>query len=213
MYPSKVRTYLACVVIFSVICAQIIPALADSKKVRVAFAGVKFEDLPEDIEKRIFDRLKNQLSRSSLELINPSDVQAAIGSEKMEAFFDKLDHASFSALAEKLQVDYVFAGHIGNNSRDPERILLVGDLFRYDRVSNLKHRFEILKYYDNIGVELLKFRQEFVRTIEPEEQVKSKFAPYLLLAGIAAVGIATFAFVKVSTKNEGQPGQRPPDTP
>lgn len=210
----RVKTFLVIFLIFSLILAQFIPAIADSKKVRVAFAGIKFEDLPEEIEKRIFDRLQDQLgSESSLELIKPAEIQETIGSEKMIAFFDQLDAASFSTLAEELQADYVFAGHLANNSRDSGRILLVGELFRYDRDSNLRHKFEVLKYYDTFGVELFKFRHEFVKTIVPEEQSKSGILPYLLLAGVAAVGIATFALVKIDAGSEGAPGQRPPDTP
>jgi len=215
MWFLKVKTVIVLVLIGALCYAQIVPALAEAKKMRVAFAGIKFRDLPEEVEKRIFDRLLQELeSSSAFELVKPEDVYAKVGRDKMTAFFDSLDAAAFASLADELQVDHIFAGELSNNSREPERVLLVGKLYRYDRDIDARHTFEVLKYYDNFGVEVIKFREEFIKTItSPEESSGNKLLPYLVLAGVAALGLATFALVKVDAGGEGGTTPRPPDTP
>lgn len=213
MRCSTVKSAIISVLIFSVVFTLIVPAFADSKKVKVAFAGITFEELPAEVEKRLLERITNLLKeQSSFLLLQSTDIEKVVGKEWLESFLENQDQSSFAALAEQLQVDYVFGGRISNNNRDGERILITGDLYRFDNSSQLRHKFEILKYYENIGVELLKFGNEFVQTITLAEE-PGKILPYLVLASVAVAGIALFALVKIDKGGSGSGNQRPPDVP
>ena len=205
-----IKTAIVFLLIFSVTFIQIVPSFADSKKVRVAFIGIQFEELPADIQKRILEKVTNLFTEeSSLQLAKPTDIQAIFGREKVAEFLKQQDNTSFLNMVEELDVDYIFSGRISNNSRESGRILLVGELYRYDRVSNLRHKYEVLKYYENFGVELVKFKHEFVKTIVPYEGSGRKIVPYLVLAGVILAGTAAFALVKMELIGSGDPGENP----
>jgi hypothetical protein len=216
MRCSLSKTALVFLLIFSISYSQIAPSFAGAKgkKVQVAFIGVTCEDIPPDIQDRILERVTDILKEEpSLSLIEPEKVQQAIGGEKAAEFLSQPDSAAFVALAEQLQVDYVFAGVLSNNSRDPNKVLLVGQLNRFDAATKLIHRFEVLKYYDNFGVELVKFKQEFVKSIVPVgEAEKNRMALYVL-GGVAVVGIVALTIAGFKGTKGGQRGDNTPTRP
>jgi len=215
MEHSKIKTFLVFVIIFSLNYAQLAPCFAGEKqkKVRVAFIGIKFDDMAPDLQERIFDRLMEILeSKPGLQILKPEEVAGIIGAERMAPILAQPDSASLRALAGQLQVSHVFAGRLANQSREPQRALLVGELSRFDPASGLLHRFEVLKYYENFGVELVKFKQEFVETIATTQSSRKLSAVWLVVGGVTLFGIGAMALssIKAGTEGEGAP---PPDRP
>jgi hypothetical protein len=209
MRSASIKTTLIFFLIFALNYTQIVPCFADAnqKKVRVAFAGIACEDLPSEVENRILERVQELLEQEpSFQLMKPAEIQKSLGTERLATFFSRPDSAAFNALAADLQVDYVFAGRIANQSREPNRVLLVGELDRFDRAANILNKFEVLKYYDNFGVELVKFKEEFVKSIVPTEGGRSKILPWLVLGGVTVAGIVALALRhgKAGAAGEGQ---------
>ncbi len=208
MRQSSIKTTLAFLLIFALNNAQIVPCLAGEKnksnKVKVAFLGIKFDDMPADVRDKVLQRVQELLEKeSAFELTKPQEVEKKLGAEKLAQFFVQPDSAAFRALTEELQTDYLFAGSIANQSREPTRVLLVGELVRFDRATNILNKFEVLKYYDNFGVELLKFQEEFVKSIVPVNQ-GGKVLPFIVLGGVTIAGIVALV---LSTSRQGAEGE------
>ncbi len=205
------RLKLVCVLIFTLNYAQLAPCFAGEKanKVPVAFVGVKFDDLDSDTRKRVYDRIHETMkNEAALQVLEPEEVQRLVGAETIAAFFAQPDSAAFRNLAEQLQVRFVIAGSLANQSRDPKRVLLVGELKRFDATTSLLHRFEVLKYYENFGVEVLKFKEEYVKTMLPNQEGGKGSWGWVLLAGITVAGVValTASFVKAGGGGEGGEG-------
>ena len=213
MFQISFKGPIVVLLIFSLLSLQIIPALANGKKIKVAFVGLQFEHLPQEVRERVLQRVEDLLStQSSIHLTNSKKVEELLGAETVAKLLKHPAQSDFVELAGKLQVDHIFGGNISNNAREGAKILLVGELYRYDRASNLRHKFEILKYYDNIGVELVKFKQEFVKTIAVEAKTGPKILPILVLGGIVLAGILSFAFISAEG-GAGGSGIADPDPP
>jgi len=208
MRYMSIKTALVFFLIFALNYAQLAPCLAGekAKKVKVAFAGIKFDDVPSDVRARVLDRVQELLEQeSSFQLVKPAEVEKILGAEKLAKFLAQPDSAAFRALAAELQADYVFAGRLANNSRD-NRVLLVGTLERYDRAANILNKFEVLKHYDNIGVEMVKFREEFVKTIVPTGEGRSKKLPFIVFGGLTVIGIVALVISSSRSGAEGEGG-------
>lgn len=198
----------------SLICSFLLyalaPALAGSKKLPVALIAIRFENVPGGVRERIDDRLSSLLtSESAMDVTRQPGIDHTTTSELPNK--DGMDGSleELARFADKLEVEYIYGGHISNNSTDEDRVLLVGEFWRYDRATGLRHTFEILKYYENFGLELLRFRNEFVRTVVADRNTGPKILPFLVLAGVAIVGIATFAIVSTEGGTSGGGGQAP----
>jgi hypothetical protein len=212
MRHPRFRLALAAVLILSLNFVQLAPCFAGEKshKVPVAFVGMKFDGLDSDTKERVYERIRETMTgESALHLIDPEEVQRRLGAEQVAAFFAQPDSAAFRRLAEQLQVRFVIAGHIANQSQDPKRTLLVGELKRFDAATNLLHRFEVLKYYENFGVEVLKFEEEYVKTMRPNQEGGKSSWGWVVLAGIAVAGVIalTASFVKAGGEGEGGDGE------
>ncbi len=218
MRYSSIKTTLVFLLIFALNYAQLAPGFAGekskSKKVKVAFLGIKFDDMPDETRDRVLARVQELLEKeSSFHLAQPGELEKQLGKEKLAGFFAQPDSAAFRTLAEELQVDYLFAGRLANQSREANRVLLVGELDRFDRAAGILNKFEVLKYYDNIGVELLKFQEEFVKTILPSNAGSNKALPFIVLGGVTLAGIVALVLSSSKSGSEGDgrgPGGDPP---
>lgn len=180
--------------------------------VRVAFLGVRFEDVKADVQAKLqTDLLWLMTAEKSLQVLSPEDVRDRIGEREVSALLQNLSKDSVLALSEKLEVDFIYAGELANQSRDQRRILLVGKFQRYDRSTRAVYEYEILKYYEDFSQELQMIKQQFVNTILPPPS-SSFFAqnwPVLILGGIVLVGILAILLGPGKTTVEGNPPPEP----
>jgi hypothetical protein len=215
MRECSIKTVIVFLLIFALNYAQVVPCLAESKskKVPVAFLGVKFDGVTADLQKRLLERLTEIIeSNPSVQLIKPDEVAKTIAAEKIAPILAQPDTTSMRSLAEQLQANYIIAGRLANRGDDPQRVLLVGELNRFDRATNMLHRFEVLKYYDNFGVELVKFKQEYVETMGPAKSSGKLSWVWLVLGGVTLLGIGAMALSSIKAGAEGE-GAPPPDRP
>lgn len=193
--------FLAC----SLIIGPAAPGFAkpkDVKKVRIAFLPPSFENVDERTQENLLRRLHDIFKNEpTLQIINPE----AFTPGYQNGFSSSLDSTAIFEYATDKQIDYVFRADFANQSRDDKRILLVGELQRYDLATKNIHSFEILKYYENIGIDLQHFRDEFVKTIILENSKRRNLLPVLVIGGVALAGILalTLSFTGVSATGNG----------
>lgn len=186
-------------------------ACAQTTVVKVAFIGIAFEEVNPDLQKKITDDLLALLREErSLLTLTPEDVQERIGEERKAQLLAQLQKNDILDLAAQLEVDYVFAGKLSNQSRDPQRTLLVGSLQRFDRATRASFSIDILRYANDLGEDFKKIKQEFIITILPSSSRSlADVLPILLVGGIALVGI--LALLLSTGKTSGE--ERTPSEP
>lgn len=186
-------------------------AFAQTTVVKVAFIGIAFEEVNPDLQKKITDDLLALLREErSLLTLTPEDVQERIGEERKAQLLAQLQKNDILDLAAQLEVDYVFAGKLSNQSRDPQRTLLVGSIQRFDRATRASFSIDILRYANDLGEDFKKIKQEFIVTILPATSSSlADVLPILLVGGIALVGI--LALLLSTGKTSGE--ERTPSEP
>jgi hypothetical protein len=216
MCSTKLKSALAIGLMFALLHAQIAPGFARGKpkKPVVAFAGIRFQGLTTEQQNKLLGRvLEIMESESALQLIKPQEARKTLGAEKVAAFLEVQDSSSYRALAGELQADHVFAGRIDGQTRESNRTLLVGELRRFDAKTNFLHTFEILKYEDNIGVEMVKFEAEYVKTLVQTSEGRGKIGPWLVLGGVTLIGLLAMTLAFTNAGGEGSGGGNGGDTP
>jgi hypothetical protein len=206
----------AIVLIVSLSFWQIFPAYASAngKSIRVAFIGIKFEEIAPDIQEKILQSVTEILMQeTSFQVLKPAAVRQAIGFHGIDEFLDRQDKTALQTLAEQLDAQYIFAGHLINNSRDPNRILLDGELIRFHSPTQGVLSFRILTYYEDLGVELVKFYQTHVNplTLAPEAKTKKlKIWPLVVIGGLAVAGILSYNTLGQAGSRDRE-GPEPPE--
>jgi hypothetical protein len=194
MRVSVLKTALVYVIIFSLTLCQLTPSLAASNdKRRAAFAGINFENVPPDIQEILRWRILGILeTQSAFLLAKPNAVELQYGQAKTAAFLQQQNLEAFAELARGLQADHVYSGALANRSADNSRILLVGQLHRYDRHSGQVKTFEINHDYEQFGNALIAFKERYVDHLPAAQGSKAKvwsriFAGGAILAGVVAI--------------------------
>lgn len=165
------------IILASFFHAQISECLAqiNSSKIKVAFVGINFDQVSTELQKDILRHINSMLhSETSLEVLKPEEINALVRKEELEKLFENFDLQAFKKVAEHLKVDHLFAGKISQQNQSDDRAIIIGELKRFDRNTELLHKFEILTYQDKLGVTLLKFKKEYIKTIASKQKKTKK---------------------------------------
>lgn len=210
MRKSSSKTALVFLLIFSLTFSQIVPSLASANKnkLQVAFVGFKFENLPPDIQDILTWRMTAILEmQESFILTKPETVQKIYGREKITELLETQDLESFLAFAEQYEFDHVFSGILVNQSPDNNHIFLVGELNRFDLFNGHKNTYKINKSYEKFGNELVKFKEQYVKTLSITEDSEITPLSILLVGGIVVAGVLAirFGFGNAGGEEETEP--------
>ena len=184
-------------------------AVAQEKQVRVGFLGVRFEGLPEKVQDKIQNDFLAMLEiEPTFKVHTPSDLKTLLGEERVDRLLNGLQEDSLVYLCSLLNLDYLFGSKIHNQSKDSNQIILVGSFNRFDRSTSAAYSYEIKRFYNDFPEELRTIKEQFILTIIPRsESIFSKW-PFILVAGLAVVGMFLLFFTKTSA---GEEGARPPE--
>ncbi len=215
-YPASMRM-MAGVLIVALLSLQTVPCLAEAKdrtpKTRAAFLGIYFENTPAYVQQWLTRRIDSMLAgETSIAYLPPDQVREKVSAEEIQQALQHPEKEAMLQLAERLQVDYLFAGNLANQSRNQDRVLLVGELYRLDRQAGLFNRFEVTRYREKMGEDLEKFQKEYVQTIATQVQKKTLW-PWLVVAGVALAGVIAMSLTSSRFNAEGQPKDTRPDKP
>ena len=182
-------------------------ARTQESKVTVAFLGVHGEGLQEKVQDKILNDFLAMLQlEPSLEVLTPSELRKSIGDERVDRMLLDLPQDSLLNLCSLLTVDYLYAAKFRNQSKDSSKVILVGNFYRYDRLTGATYSYSVLKFYEDFPDELRTIKEQFVLTIIPRRQSIFTNWPFLVIAAIAVVGIFILFFSKTGG---GEVGDRP----
>ncbi|MCI0698909.1 hypothetical protein L0337_43775 [candidate division KSB1 bacterium] len=212
MRRSAFKTALVFVIIFSLTVCQLTPSLAASNdNRRAAFAGIYFENVPPDIQEILLWRITGILeTQSSFVLTKPNAVQLQYGQVKTAAFLRQQNAEAFADLARELQLDHVFSGALANRSTDNSRILLVGQLHRYDHKAGQVKTFEINHDYEQFGNALIAFKERYVDNLPAAKDAKSKVWSRVLAGGAIIAGVVAITLMIGGAGGGAGEENRPP---
>ena len=90
-----------------------------------------------------------------------------------------------------------------NRSDEPGRVMLVGDVARFDCSNGQLYRVEVLKYVENVGVELARIRLNLVDTIMEDTKASANTILWVF-ATIAFLGALMLLLLKTEVKLGGE---------
>lgn len=170
--------------------------------VRVAFIGIEFEgvsnDIQDDINKRVSSILK---AEGTLFYKSEENVKTAVDQDLRKRMSMAPVKMDLKKIANDLFVDHVFVGFLENQSNTDNSTILNGYIVRYDVSSDILYTLDIKSFYENLNEEMVKFNEQLVQTILPKKK-KGFISRYL--PGIIMIGITIVASVLLLRSTGGQ---------
>ncbi|MEP1152670.1 MAG: hypothetical protein JXR20_09150 [Balneola sp.] len=170
--------------------------------VRVAYIGIEFEGVSNDIQDNINKKVSSILkaegaffykSKENIEEVVDQNLRKRLSMAPVKEDLQKIGN--------ELYVDHLFLGFLENQSNTDNSIILNGYIIRYDVASDILYTLDIKSFYEELNEELEKFDEQLVQTIKPKKK-KGFIARHL--PGIIMIGITIVASVLLLGSTGGQ---------
>ncbi len=166
------RTFLKPISIFlsvNLLTVQLVASAPQepSGKVHVGYIGEKLEGVPDGYKKLVRQKMLGLINQNFYEFHNPVDLTTG----HREAVNTILVHNSDSfigdlaSLSETAKLDYLFVTKLTNISDDANRVMLKGEVVRYNRKTQDIYLHEILSYAEDLDLHIHDMKTELVETI------------------------------------------------
>jgi len=93
-------------------------------------------------------------------------------------------------LSKEANLDYIFVTSLSNISKDQNRVMLEGNVFRYNRKSDDVYRYEILSYAEDLDLHIQAMKRELVETIPHSVHGLGRNRIYILVGVAIIIGFA-----------------------
>lgn len=154
-----------------------------SLKIHVGYIGEKLENVPDGYQKLVRQKMLGLINQNYYEFHNPTDLSksysnaiATVLVHNANSFKDDLAELSKSA-----DLDYIFVTSLSNISEDENRVMLKGEVERYNRKSNDIYRYEILSYAEDLDLHIRAMKTEMIETIPHSIHGISRNKTYILM--------------------------------
>ena len=160
----------------------------DSGLINVGYIGESFNNIPDGYQRLVRQKMLGVINQNYYEFFNPIDLSTSHSNEITKVFSSIKDSLAndFSKLAKATKLDYIFITKLDNISENPKRVMLKGEVLRYDSKANQLNRYEILSYAEDIDLHIKEIKIKMVDTIPHSIHSIGRNRTYLL-AGIAIV--------------------------
>jgi len=152
--------------LFAVQLAAAVPQIK-SGKIHVGYIGENFDGVPDAYQKLVHQKMLGLVNQNYYEFHNPTDltavhndVVAAILVHDENSFSDNL-----AGLSKAADLDYIFVTSLKNISDNNSRVMLKGEIIRYNRKTNDLYRHEVLTYAEDFDLHIRAMRTEMIETI------------------------------------------------
>ena len=203
---------IAIILINTILLAQAKIVSSSGKPIKVAYAGIKIENMESWAEAELQNKFKSIFSGlNSSQVILSEEVNKIAKAQVDSLFLDMIDIKSFQSLAEKTGAQYVFVGKFKNVSPDESRIMVQGDFYRYNAALKSSFRYEVLKYYERMNDETEVIKKQLVDSI-PNAAKPASARQLLIVFGV--ILLAGFLFMSLTgtdvwAEGDSQGGEQP----
>ncbi len=205
----KRRNVIAILLIVSILPHSVSSA-EKTKKPVVAFVGTKFTNVPEVHHDRINLRFHRLFSEQmGIVYMGPNPVKEVVGKAVADSAIGASNKELLARMARKSGADHLFFAVLDNQSQHEGRVMLVGDVVRYDLETNQFYRMEVLKYLEDFAIEIARVKQHLLENIAQDNSVA--FSKALLTMGVIMILGLLMLFVIKTEVNIGGDGTGPTD--
>ena len=154
----------------------------DSGLINVGYIGESFNNIPDGYQRLVRQKMLGVINQNYYEFFNPIDLSTSHSNEITKVFSSIKDSLAndFSKLAKATKLDYIFITKLDNISEDPKRVMLKGEVLRYDSKANQLNRHEILSYAEDIDLHIKEIKIKMVDTIPHSIHSIGRNRTYLL---------------------------------
>ncbi|MEA1880992.1 MAG: hypothetical protein U9N31_01105 [Candidatus Marinimicrobia bacterium] len=136
-------------------------------KVHVGYIGEKLEGVPDGYKELVRQKMLGLINQNYYEFHNPVDLNASHGEAVNTILAHNVDsfNGDLASLSEAAELDYLFVTTLTNISDDAKRVMLKGEVVRYNRKTNDVYRHEVLTYAEDLDLHIRAMKTELVETI------------------------------------------------
>lgn len=159
-----------------------------SKLVHVGYVGESVENISENYQNLVHQKMLSLVNQNFYEFYSPEDLSKSHLKHLDKILLNKEDSLSndLSNLAKAANLDYIFVTVLNNISEDPKRVMLKGEVLRYQANNNELYRYEMLSYAEDINLHIQAIKKEMIDTIPHSVHTIGRNKTYIL-AGIAII--------------------------
>ena len=159
-----------------------------SKLVHVGYVGESVENISENYQNLVHQKMLSLVNQNFYEFYSPEDLSKSHLKHLDKILLNKEDSLSndLSNLAKAANLDYIFVTVLNNISEDPKRVMLKGEVLRYQANTNELYRYEMLSYVEDINLHIQAIKKEMIDTIPHSVHTIGRNKTYIL-AGIAII--------------------------
>ncbi len=186
-------------------------ALANQgRRIKFAFAGIKFENIPPESRERIIGDIISVISsKPQIELLRPDDVKNLIGEGRVNLILTDFKPDSVFAAGRSLNVDYIMFGYLSNVSKDTRHIFIAGKIYRFDIGSHRYYTIDVEQVYSRFYEVVNVIEKEFINSVLPEKTTL-KILPVVIVFSLLLAGVFALILSSGKTSNPEGPGTSEP---
>ena len=200
---------------------QIIVATPQKRSgvVNVGYVGESLKGISSSYSNLIRQKMLRLTNQNYYEFHNPVDladshseaVSSIVLGYKKDTFIGDL-----ASLSNDANLDYIFVTSLENISDTKDRVMLKGEVVRYNRRANDIYRYEILSYAEDIDLHIKAINEEMVQTIPHSVYGIEKNRKYLVVGMVLVLVFALsqsfggFGQLLGGNDSDGKKGTEPP---
>ncbi|MDP6339162.1 MAG: hypothetical protein QF842_02405 [Candidatus Marinimicrobia bacterium] len=174
----------------NLLLVQVSAAVPQTKsgKINVGYVGEKLEGIPDGYKKLVRQKMLGLVNQNYYEFHNPVDLSDKHGEAVSAVLAHNKDsfNVDLATLSEAAALDYIFFTSLSNISDDDRRVMLKGEVVRYNRETNDVFRHEVLTYAEDLDLHIRAMKTELVETIPHSVHGLSRNR-VIVLIGVATV--------------------------
>ena len=154
-----------------------------SLKIHVGYIGEKLENVPDGYQKLVRQKMLGLINQNYYEFHNPVDLTTNHGDAVKAVLAHNKDsfNSDLASLSEVADLDYLFVTTFTNISDDVKRVMLKGEVVRFNRKTNDVYRHEVLSYAEDLDLHIRAMKSELVETIPHSVSAIGRNKIYLFL--------------------------------
>ena len=154
------------------LCYPLLYGAEKKRKPVIAFIGTRLDNIPEVHHNRINLKFHNLFSEyQGIVYKGPNPILEALGPATVDSVIGTADKAMLKRAATQAGADHMFFATLDNQSQNADRVMLVGNVVRYDLETDQVYRMEVLRYIDDFGIEIARVNQNLLSTIDIDNTI------------------------------------------